>query len=370
MATSRSSFYKLLFAGIVLLLILSGGIGVIYVKKSNSVKAESEDRDSTLKAGPVVKAYTAKYSIEGKEITLIGEARPYETTTIYAKISGYLDKILVDKGDHVNENQVLAVIDNPEIEQQYNAAKADLENKQRILERDKKLLDKKYISQEEEELSATAVTTSTASFKSLSEQMQYKSLKAPFGGTVTARFVDPGALIQNAINSQTSAQPIVTIATLDRLRIYVYVEQKDAGFLKNGYPVDISLNERPDLHIKATITRFAGELDPHTRMMMVEIDINNKDNAIVPGSYVSVHMKGPRDKNSRIEIPSNGLVVHKSQTMIATITKDSTLHFVPVVVAENSGDKVTLLNGIDEGQLIALQVGERFLEGQKVRIQQ
>ena len=105
MTESRSSFYKLLFGGLVLLLILGGGIGVIYVKKSNSVKAESEDRDSTLKAGPIVKAYTTRYSIEGKDISLIGEARPYESATIYAKISGYLEKIMVDKGEVIKNRK-------------------------------------------------------------------------------------------------------------------------------------------------------------------------------------------------------------------------------------------------------------------------
>ena len=211
-----------------------------------------------------------------------------------------MDKIYVDKGDKVSKDQLLATVTNPEIDQQYAAALADLSNKKKILERDQKLVVKNFISQEEADLSQTSVTLAEATLRSITEQQQYKSLRAPFAGTVTARYADPGALIQNAINSQTSAQPVVTISQLDRLRIYVYAEQKDAAFLKVGYAVDITLTENPDVHIKASVTRIAGELDEHTRMMTVEIDVDNKDQKIIPGSYVQVHITGPVSKDAKI----------------------------------------------------------------------
>ena len=352
-----------------MLLLVGGGIAAIYITKSNKVKAESAQREKELKDGPLVKTAVASYGTGLKELVLIGEARPYETATLYAKISGYLEKITVDKGDKVTEGQLLAYVDNPEIDQQYNAALADLENKKKIADRDKKLLEKKFIAQEQADISQTAVDVAQANIKSLTEQQQYKSLKAPFTGTVTARYVDPGALIQNAINSQTSAQPVVTLAELGKLRIYVYVEQRDAAFLKVGYPVEITLTERPDVHIKASITRIAGELDEHTRMMLCEVDIENKDNTVVPGSYVQVHIGNPHDdKIRRISVPSVALIIHKNKTMVATIDKDSILHFNDVVVANNTGDKVTLTSGIDSGARVALSVGESILDGKKVRI--
>ena len=330
-------------------------------------KAPKSERD--LKAGPLVKTVLATSSAGINELVLIGEARPYETATLYAKISGYLEKITVDKGDKVKEGQLLAYIDNPEIDQQYNSALADLDNKKKIAERDKKLLDKKFIAQEAADISQTSVDMAQASVKSLSEQQQYKSLKAPFTGTVTARYVDPGALIQNAINSQTSAQPVVTLAELGRLRIYVYVEQRDAAFLKTGYPVEITLTERPDVHIKASITRIAGELDPHTRMMLCEVDIENKDNLIVPGSYVQVHFTNPRGTSPKIIVPSVALVIHKNKTMVATVDKDSILHFKEVTVINNTGEKrKPVLRFNEAGERVAISVGESILDGQKVRV--
>jgi membrane fusion protein, multidrug efflux system len=363
--------YKLLITGFIILLLMGGGITGIYLKKIDKVEAEGIARDKDLKQGPVVKTAVASYNSSGKELILIGEARPYQAATLYAKISGYLEKINVDKGDKVTEGEELAYVDNPEIDQQYNAAISDLENKKKIAERDNKLLEKKFISQEEADASQTAADMAVANVKSLAEQQEYKQLKAPFSGTITARYVDPGALIQNADNSQTSSQPVVTMAELEKLRIYIYVEQRDAASLKTGDTVTITLTERPEINIKANITRIAGELDEHTRMMLCEIDIENKDNVIVPGSYVQVHVKLPTagQQAKTLTVPSTALVIHKDKTMVATVDKDSTLHFKEVIVLRNTGEKVSI-SGIMEGERVALSVGESLLEGQKVRISQ
>lgn len=365
---SKSSYYRLLTIGLVLLLIVVIGITGMYLSKTHKIENESTAREKELKQGPVVKTAIAAYSSNTKELVLIGEARPYETTTLYAKISGYLDKINIDKGDKVTEGQLLATIDNPEIDQQYKSAVADLENKKKIAERDKQLLAKKFIAQEEADQSQTSVDMAEANVKSLADQQQYKDILAPFSGTITARYVDPGALIQNANNSQTSAQPIVTLAELGRLRIYMYAEQRDASYLKNGDSVDITLTERPDVHVKATISRISGELDPHTRMMLCEVDVENKDNVIVPGSYVQVHVKYATDKTKELTLPSVALVIHKDKTMIAVIDKDSTLHFKEVTIARNTGEKIIIASGINEGDRAALSVGESITEGQKVRV--
>jgi membrane fusion protein (multidrug efflux system) len=368
-APKRTSFHKLLLVGIVMVVLIIAGISGIYLAKAHKFDAESSQRAKELKEGPTVKTAIASYNSGLKELVLIGEARPYETTTLYAKISGYLEKINVDKGDKVTEGELLASINNPEIDQQYNSAVTDLENKKKVAERDKQLLAKKFIAQEEADQSQTAVDIAESNVKSLADQQQYRNLKAPFAGTITARYVDPGALIQNANNSQTSAQPVVTLAELGRLRIYVFAEQRDASFLKTGDSVEITLTERPDVHIKANLNRISGELDPHTRMMLCEVDIENKDNTIVPGSYVQVHIKYQSENKKReITLPSVALVIHKDKTMVATIDKDSILHFKEVKVSINTGEKVSFSAGINEGERVALSVGESIMDGQKVRI--
>jgi len=250
--TNNNSKLRIWIGGICLLAV--AGFGVLYMKttQGNELEKDAANRVTQIKNGPTVKTIKAGMNGAEKGLSLIGEARPFQSVTLYAKTSGYMNKIFVDKGDKVKEGQLLATIVSPEVDQSYKAAVADLENKKKIMTRDQALVKKEYISKEDAEATETSVRMAEAQVQSLKEQMQYKNITAPFPGTVTARFADPGALVQNATNSQTSAQPVVTLAQLDKIRIYVYVSQADAAFLKEGYPVILTMTERPDVKIKAT----------------------------------------------------------------------------------------------------------------------
>jgi len=342
------------------------GLILMFFKQKNALATETTARVKEVKAGPEVKVMRAGMSNGEKGLTLIGEARPYQSVTLYAKTSGYMNKILVDKGDKVHEGQLLATIISPEIDESYKAAVADLENKRKILKRDQALLQKEYISKEDAEQTETSVKMAEAQVSSLRQQMQYKNIVAPFSGTVTARFADPGALVQNATNSQTSAQPVVTLSQVDKIRVYVYVAQNDAAYLQENYPVTISMTERPDVKIKAKVTRIAGELDPKTRMMLVEIDLPNTNNQIIPGSYLQVNFQTPEKKN--LTVPSESLVIRAGKYFVPVIDK-GTIHYQPVTVANNDGVHVSILSGLQQGDTVGLNVSPELVEGQKVRVQ-
>ena len=363
----ESSSRKIYAGGIILFIVAGVGVISMFLKQSESVAAEREVRAEKLLAGPVVKVIKATQSKGGREFTLIGEVRPFQTVTLYAKTSGYMDKIMVDKGDKVEKDQIIATITAPEIDEEYNASKADLENKKRILNRDQSLLEKKYISPQEKEQSETAVKMAEAKLKSISNQQQYRVLRAPFAGTITARYADPGALLQNATNASSGALPVVTVSQLDKVRIYVYVEQKDASYLKVNYPVDILFFENVGKKIPATVTRISGELDPKTRMMLTEVDLDNSDNKVIPGSFVQVLIQSPGAP--RLQIPREGLIIKEGKYFVAMITANSTLHFQQVKIGENTGDRITILEGIAEGETLALNIGDSLEEGQKVIVQ-
>jgi len=342
------------------------GLILMFFKQKTALAKETDARVKEVKEGPVVKAIKAGMTAGDRGLALIGEARPYQSVTLYAKTSGYMNKILVDKGDKVHAGQLLATIISPEVDESYKAAVADLENKKKILKRDQALLQKEYISKEDEEQTETSVKMAEAQVNSLREQMQYKNIVAPFDGTVTARFADPGALVQNATNSQTSAQPVVTLSQLDKIRIYVYVAQNDAMYLQEDYPVTISMTERPDLKIKAKVTRIAGELDPKTRMMLVEIDLPNKDNQIIPGSYLQVAFQAPEKED--LNVPSEALVVRAGKYFVPLIDK-GTIHYQPVTTAQNDGVHVAILSGVRQGDTLGVNVSPEIIEGQHVRVQ-
>lgn len=358
---------KIYTGGIILLLLASVAVVMIFLNRRDSIAAERVVRENKLLAGPTVKVTRAILSKGGRTFSLIGEVRPFQSVTLYAKTSGYMEKILVDKGDKVKQGQVIATIIAPEIDQDYVSAQADLENKKKILQRDQSLLEKKFISQQEKDQSETAVRVAQARLKSITEQREYRTLRAPFDGTVTARYADPGALLQNATNASSGALPVVVISQLDKVRIYVYVEQKDATYLKDGYPVVISPFENPSTKIPAQVTRISGELDAKTRMMLTEIDLDNANNIVIPGSFVQVNIESPG--LPKLQILREALVIKEGKYFVATVT-DSKIHFLPIRIGENTGEKITVLEGITEADVLAMNIGDSLEEGQKVMVQQ
>jgi membrane fusion protein (multidrug efflux system) len=368
--TSSKTSLRIWIGGILLIAVALISILMMMARHNKTYADDSKGRIAGEKAGPMVEAVVAGETAKAKEILIEGEARPYQEVTLYAKTSGYMSKILVDKGDKVREGQLLATIVSPETDQAYLAAVADLENKKKILARDKTLLTKEYIAAQDEQQTETDVNVAVANVESLRQQQQYKNITAPFNGTVTARFADAGALIQSATNAQTSAQPIVTVSELDRIRVYVYVEQAIANYLKLGYPVHISLLEKPDMIINGKISRISGELDPKTRMMLVEVDLPNNSGQVIPGSYVNVKIQQPSEGGTAnlLQVPSTAIVIKDGKYTVPVIRPDSTLHYQLVKMGENDGVKVTILDGIQKGDLIGLNVGTSYDNGQKVRV--
>src|SRR6202000_3077847 len=143
--------------GIVVAIALAGLLSMMFRQKDALAK-ETDKLLLEKKSGPVVQVITAGKLAGDKGNVYIGEARPFQSVTLYAKTSGYMNKILVDKGDKVREGQLLATIVSPEIDQQYKAAIADLENKKKIMARDQALVKKDYITKEDAEASETAVS--------------------------------------------------------------------------------------------------------------------------------------------------------------------------------------------------------------------
>jgi len=338
---------------------------VIVIAKHVSYALESRNRGREADAGPRIQVALAAVSAPEQTLNLLGEARPYASATLYAKVSGYLRDVRVDKGDSVEEGQFLARIEAPETNQQYEAAQADSRNKSAIAERYKPLLEKKLVSQQEADQAFADAQVAQSNLHSLGVITGYQVIRAPFSGVVTARFVDPGALIQNAQNAQTGAQPLFTVSQVGRLRVYVYVDQKYAALIHKGLPVQITVPERPEIRIPATITRFSGELDEKTRMLLVEVDIPNGQGVLVAGSYVQVGVKVKSP--SYVEVPVEALVQKETAYFIPVVTSSHTVTYRSVNLADNDGQHVKVLSGLAAGEMVALNLGNSLDEGSPVQ---
>jgi RND family efflux transporter MFP subunit len=349
-------------AGVVIAFII---MLIIIIFKKVSYVREAHARQREIQAGPLVQTAIVQLSAPERSLVLLGEARPFESVTLYAKVSGFLHDVHVDKGDPVEKGDLLAVVESPETNQDYDAAVADAHNKQAIAERIRPLLEQKLVSQQEADQAFADADIASARLHGLEATKGYQEIRAPFSGMVTARFVDPGALIQNAQNAQTGAQALFTVSQIDRLRVYVYIDQKDAGFIRRGLPVVVSLQERPEVNVQATLTRFSGELDERTRTLLAEVDLDNRKGLFVAGSFVQVALKVPAQRY--LQMPVEALVVRQAKSYASIVTASNTLTYREVAIADNDGQQVKILTGLQAGDTVALNVGASLEEGSLIR---
>lgn len=341
--------------------------GVVFIATSRNAAAEREGRarSEEVAKGPRVRVARAQMSPPVRKLELQGEARPFASATLYAKVSGYLKQIRVDKGDTVKSNQIIAVIEAPEIDRQYEAAVADASYKKANARRAAELAKPGVVSAAEADTQVGMAQVAEAQVATLAQQKSYEVLRAPFAGTVTARYADPGALVQAATGAQTGALPLVTISTPERLRVYVYVPQRDAAYVRVGDAAEVAMADAGDLRIQGRVARRSDELDPRTRMMLVEVDVDNKDARIVPGSFVTVTLSFATPPE--IVVPVEALVLYGANKASVFVLDGDTVHARSVVISDNDGSIARIARGLRAGELLALNVGDNVSDGARVQ---
>jgi membrane fusion protein, multidrug efflux system len=355
-----------LFGGLLFLACL-GMAYHLWTSKKLSLAEEEHIRAQAVDAGPRVTVVSVEESPRDRMLSLLGEARPFVSATLYAKVSGYLREINIDKGDSVNAGQLLAVIESPELDHQYQAAVADAKNKRLNAERAKTLAARDMISKQDADTAAADAEVAEANVRSLAAQVDYETIRAPFAGMIVARYADPGALVQNAASSQTTTLPLVTVAQTDLLRVYVYPDQRDAHFIRVNNPVEIIPPERPELHLHASVTRISGQLDNRTRTMLTEIDFKNTSDVILPGSFVQVNIQIQQAGSGGLEIPSESLILRGNKSFVAMVRPDNTIAYRPVVIGVDEGAVVRIVSGLKKGDQIAVNLGDNVPEGSHIQ---
>jgi membrane fusion protein, multidrug efflux system len=251
--------------------------------RNEEIAAVREAQAGVGELGPRVEVVTATASPKERMIKLLGDVRSGASTSLYGKVSGYMKTMHVDKGDKVEAGQIVAEIESPELEQAYAAASADLANKQRNLARTRGLYEKGNATQVALYQAETDATVAQNNVAVLATTKAYQTVRAPFGGRVTARFMDPGMLVTNAQTGFVNAMPMMTISDDTKIRVYAYLQQADVPHVNVGDVAEVSDASNPDRKKTATITRMTGELEQRTRTMLIEVHLDNADNFLVPG---------------------------------------------------------------------------------------
>ena len=360
----RESFFVFYVIAFVFVAIAGGAVYWFWNGKQKHLEEEGKARAAMVDQGPLLATAVSVRGPDFRKVSLLGEARPYKTATLYSKVSGYLARIAVDAGDHVKAGQFIAEITSPELDAQYRGANASLENRRKLAQRTKDLAEKGFFSQQALDNAETDVRTQEDVAKEIHAMQNYRVLVAPFAGMVTTRYVDQGALVTNATSNQTSAQPVVTISDTTKLRVTVYVDQVDAGFIKSGTKVEISDSSNPSIKAEATVSRTSGELDPRTRTMATQVDFDNSKGTFISGAFVAVSLLIP--SKSFVEVPTAALINREGKSLLAAVTEDKRLKFMPIEVAGTDGKVIRIASGISEGVRVALNVPNTISDGAKV----
>jgi membrane fusion protein, multidrug efflux system len=296
-------------------------------------------------------------------IALPANVSPLYQTTLYAKVSGYLKWIGPDKGDRVKKDQILAVIDAPEVEEQYQQAVADFKIKKITYERLANVW-----KQTPDVIAKQDVDVAEAAFEGAKHLMDqritlrdYTKVRAPYAGTITARFADPGALIQVATSSSTGAIPLFTIMDLETVRVYANVPQEDTPWAKAGTPAVLTVKELPGRQFKGSVTRTTLALDPSTRSLLVEVDLPNPDQALQPGTFGELTLELRKSPDALV-IPAAALITQGTGTFVFVADQGKASRRT-IRTGLNDGRWVEILDGLTGSEEIVVVGKSKLMEG-------
>lgn len=316
-------------------------------------------RSEEVARGPRISVVRVALSSANRVLTLPADTRPFVQATLNAKVGGYVREIRAERGQAVKRDQVLAVIEAPETEQDVAAAQSDAAAKRRNAARARALAPG-VVSEQELENAVNDERVAAANLRRVTAQRGYTELRAPFDGVVTARYVDPGAFLP----AGTGASPILDVGTVDKLRVFVYVGQDAATFVHRGDAVTLWQDELPAKRIPASVTYVAGALEPRTRTMQCEIDLDNRPWGVLPGTFVHVTMQlhvAPSPV-----VPNEAIMMRDGRTMVALVEGEK-VRFVEVELGTNDGRVTRVTRGLTGGESIGVSVPVGVQEGETVR---
>jgi RND family efflux transporter MFP subunit len=314
----------------------------------------------------------------GEDLVLPATVQAFIEAPIYARTSGYLRAWYTDIGTHVHRGQLLAQIETPEVDRQLAQARADLATARANLALAKStnarwqgLLRTESVSKQDADekagdaaAKAAAADSAAANVARLQDLESFKRVVAPFDGVVTARNTDIGALI-NA--GQTSGAELFRIADTHKLRIYVQVPEAYAALTRVGLVAELGVNERPGKSFAAQTVRTADALDPAARTLQVELQLDNGNSEILPGSYAEVHFKLPGVLTT-LRLPANTVLFRTAGLQVATVDAAGRIRLKNINQGRDFGTTIEVLSGIEPTDRIVLNPPDSILDGAQVRV--
>ncbi len=363
---------------IVVLLVLAVLLAVGGIVPRVRARAELKDQTNAL-AAPTVIAHSPQAGQIGQEVILPGNVYAYSDASLFARTDGYLDKWYFDIGAHVRKGQLLAVISTPEVDKQLLQARADLATAESTAglakinsTRYQGLLTQNAVSKQDTDTFVTqeastnsAVKSAQANVQRLEELQSFEKIYAPFSGVVTARNVDVGQLINAGAGTQ-----MFRLSAIDVLRVYVNVPQIYSQSAVPGSTAKLTLSEFPGQSFTGKLVRTARAIDPASRTLLVEFDVDNRDGKLLPGAYTEVHMNVHQGVAPLI-IPVSALIFRNQGLQVATVVKGPNgdqAKLLQVTLGQDDGSTVQVIHGLSADSQVIQNPPDSLIDGEPVHV--
>lgn len=369
---SPMAFLLLAAAIIVLGVVIYAGI------HARTAAAAKLKRVTEQAAIPTVHVVSPTDSAPDEELVLPGNTQAFTDAPIFARTNGYLKRWYFDIGAYVKQGGLLAEIETPEVDQQLQQARADLKTAQANLatakitaDRWQFLLKTNSVSQQETDqfvgnyraMQAT-VDSNAANVRRLEELQSFEKIYVPFDGVITARLTDIGALINAGASGP--GQELFRLAAINTLRVFVAVPQIYSRAVRPGATAALTLDEFPGQSFSGTIARNSNAIDPASRTLLVEVDVDNRDGQLLPGAYVRVHLKLPKEIRS-VTVPANTLLF-RSEGLQVGVVRNGQAELVPITIGRDYGSTVEVVSGLQPTDQVIANPSDSLISGTPVRI--
>jgi RND family efflux transporter MFP subunit len=333
-------------------------------------------------AAPTVLVVQPKQGAPSQEIVLPGNIEAFVDSPIFARTNGYLKRWYFDIGSHVKQGQLLAEIESPEIDHELSQAQADLGTAQAnehlseiTANRFSDLIKQDAVSQQDTDNAVndlvarrTAVRSAQANVDRLRQLVAFEKVYAPFDGVVTARNTDIGQLIDSGA-AGGPPRSLFQMAAINRLRVFINVPQIYSQAATPGLTADLMFAEFPGRRFPGKLVRTSRAIDPVSRTLNVEVDVDNAKGELFPGAYTEVHLKLKDGLRPTLVIPVSALLFRREGLRVAVAKNDNTAELLPITLGRDFGDVAEVTTGLTGEERVITNPPDSIIDGEQLNVQ-
>src|SRR5437879_67016 len=363
--------FILMSGGAMLLIALVGGF-VPQLRQRQTAAADTKEL-----AIPTVTVVSPTATTPQSGLNLPAEVKPWQEASIFARVNGYLKDWLVDIGAHVEKDQLLAEIDTPDLDQQLAQARSQAVLAQRNLKQAKStntkwqdLYKQGVVSQLDAENMATSQGTNqanteafAANLRFLEQEVAFKRVTAPFAGIITVRNVHVGDLI----TANNTTFEMFHIQQTDPLRVYFRIPQEDAANIAVGQTFNVQVGARSSQTYAGKVISTSGAVSPDSRTMLVELQVENGKNEILPGSYATARVPEVA-LGKLVTLPDNTLIFRGKSVQVGIVDTKGVVRLRDVKVGRDFGVQSEILSGVAESDKVIVNPSDSLTTGTTVHV--